>query len=147
MMISEFMSGDHHRCDVAYATAEKAAADGNLAGASESFTRFHAMMEHHLGMEEQVLFPEFEQRSGNSGGPTQMMRMEHEQMRALFAEMAQAIETGEMEDFLGQGETLAILMSQHNMKEENILYPMTDQVVANDRDAVLERMQQLESAA
>ena len=146
-MISEFMSGDHRKCDVAFATAEKAAAEGNLSGARENFARFHAMMEHHLGMEEQVLFPEFEQRSGNAGGPTQVMRMEHEQMRALFAEMAQALEQGSLEDFLGQGETLAILMSQHNMKEENILYPMTDQVVAHDRDAVMARMQQIESAA
>jgi hypothetical protein len=32
-------------------------------------------------------------------------------------------------------------MQQHNHKEENILYGMADDILANDREALLNRMQ------
>ncbi len=31
------------------------------------------------------------------------------------------------DDYLGYAETLLIMMQQHNLKEENVLYPMCDQ--------------------
>jgi len=41
----------------------------------------------------------------------------------------------------GLSETLNMLMQQHNMKEENMLYPMSDQVLSSDRDSVILAMQ------
>jgi len=41
-------------------------------------------------MEEEVLFPAFETRTGNTMGPTYVMRTEHEQIRALLQVMARA---------------------------------------------------------
>jgi len=43
--------------------------------------------------------------------------------------------------YLGLSETLNMLMQQHNMKEENMLYPMSDQVLSSDRDSVILAMQ------
>ncbi|TRZ68118.1 MAG: hemerythrin domain-containing protein, partial [Rhodocyclaceae bacterium] len=37
-------------------------------------------------------------------------------------------------------ETLLILMQQHNMKEENILYPMCDQALAAQVEQLSERI-------
>ena len=54
-------------------------------------------------------------------GPTRMMRMEHEQMRQLFSELAEALENRDKDGYLGLSETLMILMQQHNMKEEQVL--------------------------
>src|SRR5574340_757644 len=88
--ILEFLGSDHRSCDDLFASAEAAAAQKNWASARSLFDRFLAAMAHHLAMEEQVLFPAFEARMGNSMGPTQVMRMEHEQMRALFQDMARA---------------------------------------------------------
>jgi len=33
------------------------------------------------------------------------------------------------------------MMQQHNMKEENVLYPMCDQHLSDERPAVLERLE------
>jgi hemerythrin-like domain-containing protein len=64
-----------------------------------------------------------------SSGPTQVMRMEHEQMRDLMQEMANAVAAGNQDSYLGLSETLNMLMQQHNLKEENMLYPMSDRVL------------------
>jgi hemerythrin-like domain-containing protein len=75
-----------------------------------------------------------------SGGPTQVMRMEHEQMRALIADMAAAAAAGNAAAYLGASETLNMLMQQHNLKEENMLYPMSDRALAEEREAILRGM-------
>ncbi|MCH2298348.1 MAG: hemerythrin domain-containing protein [SAR324 cluster bacterium] len=91
-------------------------------------------------MEETVLFPTFEEISGMCQGPTQVMRMEHQQMRNLLARMSEAVSSGDREEILEVGETMMILMQQHNMKEEGILYPMADQHLASYREELIERM-------
>jgi DUF438 domain-containing protein len=92
---------------------------------------FQAAIEHHFDMEEQVLFPAFEQQTGIVQGPTMMMRSEHQQMRGLLFQLKDAMERQEEEDFLDTTETLLIMMQQHNMKEEGILYPMSDEQLSD----------------
>lgn len=87
-----------------------------------------------------MLFPAFEERTGQTMGPTQMMRSEHLQMRQLFAEMATALEQRSKDQCLGLADTLMMIMQQHNMKEEQVLYPMTEQVLGVDAAGVLERI-------
>lgn len=139
--ILDFMGGDHHACDDLFAAAEAAAAQKNWDSARSLFERFQAALAHHLAMEEEVLFPAFEARTGMSMGPTQVMRMEHEQMRGLLQEMASAVANADQGRYLGLSETLNMLMQQHNLKEENVLYPMTDQVLAGERDSLIRSMQ------
>jgi len=96
----------------------------------------------HFDCEEKTLFPAFEARTGIAMGPTQMMRMEHLQMRALLDEAADALAAGDGEGYLGAAETLLIMMQQHNMKEENVLYPMCDQHLAGDLPELLQHLEQ-----
>jgi hemerythrin-like domain-containing protein len=127
MSIKQFMAQDHRDCDLLFAKAENAAAKDDWAAASQAFNEFVQAMERHLGIEEQVLFPAFEEETGVLTGPTEMMRMEHDQMRTLFAEMKDAMKQQNSDDYLGEAETLLIMMQQHNMKEEQILYNIMDQ--------------------
>ena len=55
-----------------------------------------------------------------------MMRHEHQQMRGLMDELATALAARDADGYRGVGETLLIMIQQHNVKEENILYPMCD---------------------
>lgn len=126
MTISEFMKQDHKDCDLLFAKAENAASEENWDTASQALAVFIKAMDRHFGVEEQELFPAFEQETGMMTGPTDMMRMEHDQMRSLFAEMQDALEQKNSDDYLGVAETLLILMQQHNVKEEQILYGMID---------------------
>lgn len=132
MNIKKFMAQDHKDCDQVFANAEKAASTEDWATATQTFNEFIDVMERHLGIEENDLFPAFEAATGITMGPTEMMRMEHDQMRELFAEMRKAVEQQSSDDYLGASETLLIMMQQHNMKEEQILYNMMDQHLSDD---------------
>ena len=141
--ILDFLGSDHRVCDDLFASAETAAAQKNWDSARNLFERFQAAMAHHLAMEEDVLFPAFEARTGMRAGPTQVMRMEHAQMRGLLQDMASAVAACNQDGYLGLSETLNMLMQQHNLKEENMLYPMSDQVLGGDREGLIRAMQTL----
>ncbi|WP_421863359.1 hemerythrin domain-containing protein [Motiliproteus sp.] len=139
--ISEFMTSDHRRCDEFFNQAEEAVSQGQWDAAQQGWSEFQQAIEHHFSMEEQVLFPAFEQATGSTAGPTSVMRMEHDQMRQLFSQVGQALQDKDADTLLGASETLMILMQQHNMKEEQILYPMSVRALP-DPDGTLSEMQQ-----
>ena len=139
--IRNLMTDDHRHCDDLFASAEQAIGRGEVDVAREAFTRFHAAMVAHFNSEETTLFPSFEEHTGMSGGPTQVMRMEHQRMRILMDEAAEVLAAGRVDDYLGVAETLLIMMQQHNMKEENILYPMCDQHLSTELAPLLERLE------
>ena len=93
--------------------------------------------------EEMILFPQFEQASGMTQGPTQVMVMEHEQMRELLSRMANALQEKDNDKFFGLSETLMILMQQHNMKEEQMLYTMAQQHLSAESDRIVDMMKSM----
>jgi iron-sulfur cluster repair protein YtfE (RIC family) len=124
---------DHHKlCDDDFAAAEDAARKGDWTACAAAYGKFRTELLAHFGVEEDVLFPAFEQRTGMTGGPTQVMRGEHAQMRDLVKQMDEALAQKNPDGFGGAAETLLVMMQQHNMKEENILYPMIDQAMGQD---------------
>ncbi|HMA11010.1 MAG TPA: hemerythrin domain-containing protein [Steroidobacteraceae bacterium] len=139
--ILAFLGSDHRACDDLFASAEAAVAQKDWDSARSLFARFQAAMAHHLAMEEEVLFPAFEARTGMSSGPTAVMRMEHQQMRGLLHDMARAVVDANPNGYLGLSETLNMLMQQHNLKEENMLYPMSDQVLGGEREGLIRSME------
>jgi DUF438 domain-containing protein len=139
--IRDLMTADHRRCDDRLAAVEQAVADGRTGEAHAAFEGFRRAMLAHFDSEEHTLFPAFEARTGMSMGPTQIMRMEHGQMRTLMDDALQALDEGTADDYLGVAETLLIMMQQHNMKEENVLYPMCDQQLAGEGAQLLARLE------
>jgi hemerythrin-like domain-containing protein len=138
--ISDFLAPDHQRCDNLFAAAEAAAAHGDWDNAATGFRHFQDALLHHFAMEEEVMFPAFEARTGMTQGPTAMMRSEHRQMTDLLNQMADAAARKDRDGFLGDADTLLIIMQQHNMKEEQMLYQMADQALAGELDDLVERM-------
>ena len=137
----------HKHCDEDFVEAEEAARRGDWAGCAATFDRFRRETEAHFGVEEEVLFPSFERRTGMSGGPTRMMRMEHMQMRALLRQLEAAQAAQDVDSFAGGAETLLVMMQQHNLKEENILYPMCDRALADDPGVAADIDRMLDRAA
>jgi len=129
--IAEFMTADHRRCDQGLASAEEAVSKESWSEASRRWAGFAAEMALHFAREEKALFPSFEEATGMTEGPTVVMRMEHEQMRNLLSQLAEAVGAQDGSRFLGLSETLMILIQQHNMKEEQMLYPMCDRALAD----------------
>lgn len=139
--IRSFMTNDHRHCDDLFAEAEQAMAKNNLDAARAAFGHFRSAILAHFDCEEKTLFPTFEAKTGMSMGPTQVMRLEHAQMRTLLDDAAEALDAGNADDYLGQADTLLIMIQQHNMKEESILYPMCDQHLVAELQQLLAHLE------
>jgi len=140
--IKEYLSTDHSRCDELFAVMEDEATK-SLSQAKEACIEFQKETEHHFQMEERVMFLEFETKTGMTQGPTAMMRQEHMQMRTLMTQMCEAIDADNKDKFFGLSETLMILLQQHNMKEEQMLYPMAGQHLEDETPRIIEMMDSL----
>ncbi|MCI4458738.1 MAG: hemerythrin domain-containing protein [Thermocrinis sp.] len=127
LTITEYLTHEHRECDELYAKVEELLKKGQWEDAKRVFAEFKTETLKHFQREEDVLFPEFEARTGIVMGPTQVMRMEHDQARELIERMEKALEEKKEKEFFAIGDTYMILIQQHNLKEENILYPMCDQ--------------------
>ena len=139
-LISRFLTHDHEHCDALFAEAENAVAKADWSRATEQFKAFARDTLRHFAREEEVFFPAFENRTGMNGGPTFVMRGEHDQMRDTLKAMEQALQAKDGQHYLGLSETLLMLMRQHNLKEENILYPMMDQAMPDEAEELLAGM-------
>ena len=140
--ISEYMTKDHRDCDDVFAGAEAEVDREDWDNARELVRKFLDTMERHFLMEEQVLFPAFEQQTGIVHGPTTIMREEHQQIRQLLMQLQAALDERQREEYLDTAETLLIMMQQHNMKEEGMLYPMCDQQLS-DVEQIIRDMEQV----
>ncbi|MDI6750569.1 MAG: hemerythrin domain-containing protein [Rhodocyclaceae bacterium] len=134
--LTEPLRHHHQYCDDLFVSAENAVRAGDWARAGLALSAFLAAMEAHFTTEEETLFPAFETATGMSMGPTRMMRHEHAQMRELFKQMEAACAVQDAEAYAGAADTLLVMMQQHNMKEENILYPMCDQRLVAETDSL-----------
>lgn len=127
--LSHLFTADHRACDGLFADAEAAARADNWTACAEAAAAFRGAMERHFRVEEEVLFPAFEAAGPGPVGPTQVMRHEHAQMRGLLEQWQGHADARRRAPFLAVCETLLVFMQQHNLKEENVLYPMCDAVL------------------
>lgn len=127
--ITALMQCHHHQCDEHLRQAEAFARVVELEGCKRAFARFRDDTLAHFAAEEEVLFPAIERASGMSHGPTQVMRAEHRQMRELLEDLEASLANEDLDAWGELCQPLEILMQQHNLKEENILYPMCDRGV------------------
>lgn len=106
----------------------------------------------HHAKEEYVLFKFMEERGmPRYGGPVGVMLMEHDQGRGYVSKMAEAVEEirkGKSEASKKYAENalnFAELLSQHIHKEDNILYPMSEQMYEEgDEERLLEEFERSE---
>lgn len=134
--IPEFMTTKHRECDELFIEAEAAVTKDDWSLALTKWKGFALELTKHFSQEEDTLFPKFEQVTGMTSGPTQVMRMEHQQMRALVQDLDNALAAQEKDEYLGLSETLMVMMQQHNMKEEMMLYPMMAQNLADGEQII-----------
>lgn len=131
--VNEALSWDHDRLDALEAAAFEKRALGDLQLACDLYAEFAAGLKRHIGFEEQLLFPAFEEKTGMppTAGPTAVMRAEHREIEALLGE----IEAG-IADAAAPVESLRrsfhAVLGDHNVKEEQILYPTTDHLLGEE---------------
>src|SRR5210317_672219 len=96
--LTEFFEQDHRDCDARWVDVEELLDTADIEAARSAWQKYDTAMTRHLAMEEEVLFPAFDAKSGMAGGgPVAVMKMEHQQMRGLLEQIGEAIEAGNAE--------------------------------------------------
>lgn len=133
--VHDFLTADHRRLDLLFDSLMHAIQAGDALEKQQSlFLLFKNGLKRHIHWEETVLFPIFENMTGMTHGPTQVMRAEHEEMNTLLSDLEATMQQGFDVDYL-QG--LAHRLMNHNEKEERILYPAIDEISrSDDREAI-----------
>ena len=137
MTIKDFMTHHHRGCDQLLALAEDALDKNDFEDAQKKYDDFKEETLKHFEMEENYLFLLFEEKSGMTQGPTQMMRMEHTQAKMLFSKLDEAMSQKERYRFFSLSESLMILLQQHNAKEEQMLYTMIQSHLNADNETIV----------
>ncbi|MGE5649121.1 hemerythrin domain-containing protein [Noviherbaspirillum sp. UKPF54] len=129
--ICDYLVHDHQRCDELFAHVETNVALKEWRRAEENFRLFSGALDRHIWMEEGILFPTFEKTIRGSGMPLGMLRVEHQRIRAIVNRICDALCRSDPVDFMLHTETFALLMQQHSVKEEDMLYPLLDRILGS----------------
>ncbi|ODV42005.1 hemerythrin [Cupriavidus sp. UYMMa02A] len=132
----ETLVRQHRDCDQALEALEACLRSQDWDAAAGAFARLEAVLQGNFWSEEERLFPAFERAAGSASGPTAMMRHEHGEVRALLGNAREWLELRDANALAAELDTLVVLLQQHNIKEENVLFPMCRAHVP-DLDALL----------
>ncbi|HSE43670.1 MAG TPA: hemerythrin domain-containing protein [Acidobacteriota bacterium] len=131
LSISEYIENDHDRLN-SLLDQYFNQRDSDLKRAINSFLIFKSYLLRHIEREERILFPLYEQKTGKNDGPTASMRLEHQKAYLLLEKLQSKIQAHKFGNNQEE-QTLLIQMGQHQLKEENAIYPVLDQLL-NDEE-------------
>lgn len=125
--ITSYFEADHDRLDLIFSQFQKLK-QRSMGEAKPFFKAFNNGLKRHIVWEEDILFPQFERKSGMTGsGPTFVMREEHRLIGAVLERLHDKVRKGNPSSEQEESELLQIL-SAHNSKEERVLYPAIDEL-------------------
>lgn len=138
--IGGYLEADHARCDALFVPARDGVRAGRWQQADHALAAFRHALERHLLIEERIVFPAFENALHNTLTPTAAMRSEHLRIRGVVQRLADSLRGRDAEAFLAHADTLGVVLYQHSEKEEGVLYPMIERVLARTRADILSAM-------
>lgn len=139
--LGTFLVSDHARCDRLLQQAIASVACGDWTQAQWHAEDFAAGVEHHLLLEERVVFPAFERQFRYAVLPTVGLRSEHLRIRAVVQRLHNAVTERDRQAFVNHADALLLLMHQHSEKEEGILYPMIERALGASAQQLVTAME------
>lgn len=127
--ITRYLSWDHDRLDGLLSEATRHVERGEMTQARSIFLTFDDGLRRHIRLEEELLFPLFESRTGMRNGPTVVMRAEHRVIEGELTRMRAGLDVGDASEYATGLANLHCVLGPHNVKEEQVLYPTTDDML------------------
>ena len=127
--ISGFFEKDHDEIDAILTAVDFE----RSAEALPRFAEFDRRLERHIVWEESVLFPAAARLAPPlAGGPIAVMLEEHKIIRRHKKEGLDALRAGDGPGAKRSVERMLEVLGEHNIKEERMLYPTCDRVLAGE---------------
>lgn len=121
------LSEHHRRCDVLFAAARQAAAEGAAAQLATRVTELRDALLGHFRYEEEHVFPLYEQERG--AGACEWLRAQHDDMRGILWMLA-GVASAEHERHSADLAELQALFDAHAADEESRMYPVFERLLA-----------------
>lgn len=127
--VGTVLEADHHRIDAHFANFARALAEDTVDAVS--FANAGAALRHHIYVEESLHFPPL--RRAGLLAPVLVMLREHGEIWRLLDALDEAIGSGtSAADLVADWQVLERALADHNVREENILYPAADRILPLD---------------
>ena len=140
--VSEYLSLDHDRLDLLLLEVIKLVSARRFNEARPKLSNFAFELRRHIYLEDDVVYPRFEQLTEMIDGPTVVMRDEHRAIEHHLAGMIDAAMRDDRDGFDAEQEAMVAVLSDHTAREEALLYGVLDaRLPAADRDALVATLQ------
>jgi len=140
--VTSYLSWDHERLGAILDDVIRKVNGGDIRKARELYRHYDEGYTRHIRIEEELLFPCFEARTGIGSGPTVTMCEEHRDIRRAFRMMREGLAASDVENFREGLRFLRGTLPSHSSKEEHFLYPAIDRLVSDqERLSILERLE------
>lgn len=102
-------------------------------------TEFKTVLDPHSDREEMVLFPMMGVYIGMTTGPIAVMEYDHEQAKENIGKFLDNAETAETDEAIRSFSMLVKnaydILTEHFVKEENVLFPMAERMLSDEEKA------------
>ena len=142
MTISQVLESEHRWLDGQFEKFQDLLAGGQVDG--EPFEEAAKVLHRHIYVEEEIVFPEVEARG--LAGPVAVMLQEHGDICRLLHEIQDSLERkASPSDIQNSLKAVRSVLEEHNVKEEGILYPSADRLLAGPELAqIVQRIREAE---
>jgi hemerythrin-like domain-containing protein len=131
MQITQGLLGEHAVFYAQFSYLEKAVPTSqNLGEVQIQTALLDAGLESHANLEEELLFVHLEPHLGTQGGPLAVMRAEHDEIKNGLSRLPQLQNLDEAQNLLLH---VIAVAREHFAKEEQILYPMAEQTLGEEK--------------
>ena len=145
--ISSCMTRLRRDCEQHFSNANAAAGIKDWGTCQGHLQAFVDRLEIHFCIEESLLFPAFDEETAGEFGDTRVMLIEHLRLRELTARLSDAVLQEKVDLYCVYADTVSGLLRHHNETEQGRLYPMIDDVLTEQRDALTAEITEMAEAA
>lgn len=132
---------------MALSECEEIAEEGLWADAIQAYERFVDELKLHMRMEDEVLYPRFEQHYGDPRGELAYLGAEHDNIARLLHDLAHVIQRKDYEHFLASLKPLHKALKEHNVNEEMLFLSLEDDQMLMDRAEIMRQLNALQDSA
>ena len=137
---TNWLTHDHAEYEAILYDCQSAAEQEDWKTATRLFRELVSHIKLHMHMEEEVLYPAYEQTMNAPQGPTLALREEHDEIYRLLRDLSHVIKTNDSHLFLESLLPLEKVLFKHHEKEEEIFLPMASFVLLSQRDEIMRRL-------
>jgi len=135
---------DHHKYDEMLTECEMAAEMADWKDAVRLFNEFTSDLKLHMQLEDEVLYPIFEQKETNPESEITELHEEHDNLVRLLRDLITVIKSKNIDHFLESLLPLHKAMNEHNEHEEAVFRRLGSDSLLTRRDEIIGQLSALQ---